>query len=429
MKEEQCDNFNKQSGELIQTYKEWSKSSKSSNNTDINKNRLCFGVCGPQQFIENTVCKSCPENSDNPMCVDDKSWFTEQKKGNIPDLRYHSGPEWSDKQKVFKLWSDKNTKLTDAEIIQLGGEINFFSDDFKKSKPSMYNTMDEWKKAINNNRGSKVDCVEGENKPLWAECVDDKFGPNDVIPEEVYDWYKDTYIDTSAKKNKLSQLDWSLFKGFKRNYQFEKCINGLLDTGVQDEYKIMERIKNYTSILDWREEDIRYIEKKLKKIISLHPEKSSKCIHILHIKENICRAGISEKLFTIFHLISSILDITMDLSSIREGTPEYRKMLHIINRLGHLVPKVFVKIIEISKYFELQKCHKVSSNTLLLEKIYTELLVKPSSKTINWGIDIDFSYFEKLSVVEFVKTIVLILVFSYLIKSILEIVVAITTRK
>ena len=62
-------------------------------------------------------------------------------------------------------------------------------------------------------------------------------------------------------------------------------------------------------------------------------------------------------------------------------------------------------------------------------KIYNELLVKPKNQTINWGIDIDFTYFRKLSVVEFIKTVVLMLVFAYFIKSLLDVIVAITTRK
>lgn len=425
-KEKQCDNYNKIDGDLDITINAYNKSS---DKNDVDKNRLCFGVCGQGKIIEDTVCRDCPDDSKDDMCSkDSKVWFKAQQEKNIPDLRYYTGPDWSDKSKVFQLWNEKDIKLSDSEIIQLGGEFSPLMDNFKRDRPAIFNTMDEWKRAINNNRGSKVDCIADENKPSWAECLNDKFGPNDVIAEEVYDWYNDTYH--SKKRNQQKQdIDWSMFKGLKRNYEYERCMNTLLDTNTKGEFEIMERIKQYQSILDWKEDDIRYIEKKLKKIISLNPEKSSDCINILHVKDNICRSGISEKLFSIVHLINSILGMSMDLSSIQENTEEHRKLIYMINRMGHLVPKVFEKIIEISKYYELQKCKKVSANTLLLEKIYNELLVKPKNQTINWGIDIDFTYFRKLSVVEFIKTVVLMLVFAYFIKSLLDVIVAITTRK
>ena len=63
-----------------------------------------------------------------------------------------------------------------------------------------------------------------------------------------------------------------------------------------------------------------------------------------------------------------------------------------------------------------------------LEKLYLELLVKPQNRKINWGIDIDFSYFKKMPVMEFIYTIVLMLVIGWFISKAIELVIAFTSR-
>ena len=131
----------------------------------------------------------------------------------------------------------------------------------------------------------------------------------------------------------------------------------------------------------------------------------------------------------VVHLINSIIGISLDTKSIQEGTREHRAMVHMIDRLGPYVPKVFEKIIKISKHYEIKHCHgKVSANTQLLEKMYYELLVKPLNTKIDWGIDIDFSELMKLNVVDFIKTVVLILIVIYAISKAMELTVAFTSR-
>ena len=118
----------------------------------------------------------------------------------------------------------------------------------------------------------------------------------------------------------------------------------------------------------------------------------------------------------------------MNVDGIKENTREYRKINHMIDRLGPYIPKVFQKIIDISKFYEMKTCKKYTSNTLLLEKLYLELLVKPQNRKINWGIDIDFSYFKKMPVMEFIYTIVLMLVIGWFISKAIELVIAFTSR-
>ena len=77
----------------------------------------------------------------------------------------------------------------------------------------------------------------------------------------------------------------------------------------------------------------------------------------------------------------------------------------------------------------MKKCNgQISANTQLLERLYKELLVKPLNRQINWGIDVDFSKFMELSIVEFVKTVVLILIAVYAISKAMELVIAFTSR-
>ena len=119
---------------------------------------------------------------------------------------------------------------------------------------------------------------------------------------------------------------------------------------------------------------------------------------------------------------------SMNVDGIKQNTREYRKMNYMIDRLGPYIPEVFQNIIDISKFHEMKTCKKYTSNTLLLEKLYLELLVKPQNRKINWGINIDFSYFKKMPVMEFIYTIILMLVIGWFISKAIELVIAFTSR-
>ena len=417
-------------------YANWMKKSNDmKQNKDFNK--LCYNICGSNQKIDNSdgypKCVPCDKEKDNnnEQCKIDQntkelteSAFQAQQDAN-PRHDFHKTRDWSLSK---DLWC-KSKKLSNDEILQMVGESEYPG--AERTLPKGITTMDDLRKKINNNH-QKIECKElckaGGNRPEWACLNNEKyFGPNDIIGAEVLDWALE-YYHKKKPENRYSNLNWHLFKGMKRNYEFESCMNDLLDTGMKNESQIIERIKGYTSILEWEEKDINYIERKLQKIISLRPENASECMQILNLKQNICRSGISEKMFTIFHLISSIFDITMNVDGIKENTREYRKMNFMIDRLGPYIPEVFQNIIDISKFHEMKTCKKYTANTLLLEKLYLELLVKPQNRKINWGIDIDFSYFKKMPVMEFIYTIVLMLVIGWFISKAIELVIAFTSR-
>ena len=447
VKHEYCNN-------KTETYEDWIKSDSKDRNTVLH-NVHCFNICNAgHKIIKGNTTKSPPciectdkekKDKNNKQCYIDpknkfkltKSGFLAQRDGN-PRRDFYSGPQWGTKE-TEKLWCkyQKINPLTSAQLIQGYGELDPqepWNEKKRKIPKQFKGSIDKWREAINKDRGSKQSCTRalctnGGNRPSWAcEGGATKFLPKDIIQEEVWDWQNDMLTKKKVKKDPYKDIDWFLFKGLRRNLNYESCMNEKLDTGDENESEIIKRIKEYENILEWKETDIDYIEKKLKKIISLDESDLTHCIQILHLKTNICRSGMSEKLFHIVNLINSILNISLDTANIQENTREHDRLLHMIDRLGPYIPKVFEKIIKISKYYEMKKCHHVSANTQLLEKLYHEMLVKPLNRKINWGINLDFDYFHKLTPVEFVKTIILLVVIIYAISKGMELVIALTSR-
>jgi hypothetical protein len=91
----------------------------------------------------------------------------------------------------------------------------------------------------------------------------------------------------------------------------------------------------------------------------------------------------------------------------------------VLHRLIKYVPDILHKIIDIAEYYEEQSCQKITHNTKLLRKIYTDVFVKNRSMNIvfpDFGLDNFFQGFQNNI---FTKTI-LLLVFTYIFTHILS---------
>ena len=277
-------------------------------------------------------------------------------------------------------------------------------------------SVEDYKTEIHEHCGSYA-------KPIWSSIEDDFAGSNagqpskdNIIFEEIYDYWK--FLNSKKRESGVDGVHFSdIFSGLSSNAEFEMCMNTIFDNKLHQDKnydnKIQERIKSAEKISDLSEEEIDYIEDKLKTIATIKPEQAEECMNILNIGESICNTDVSNKMlkmgFLVFHIIG--LD-KMDLDHIEPGSMEYYNLTRILDRLTPYIRQATKKIIEISKYYEEKMCGRESTTTHVLDVIYKDVFEK--STEVNVGINaMDFvpTYLIKdTNLVEFIKTIMLMII-------------------
>ena len=444
---------------------------------------LCYNICGENHYIENLgsrqVCRQCPTKPtdwtpDNPinetqeisdlrssgllrMCSDfyDNNingipeWFSRQQSANIQN-NFKSQINWSsDEAKI--LWSqyddsNGNPAMTDQLLLSMFGSRvpgSFQEDGVTPiyTLPSRYGDpsdqelqIQNLRLEINTGRGSTIDCkspaltsprmieMYGTNATAgWATCSEGKFGPNDIIYEEAYDYWLsefdrlDPSTDSDRDTSGVSAFS-DLMSELHIDSNFESCVNGILNTGDNDR-EIQTRISNYTKISDFNPEDISYLQGKLRKIILTKETHVNECLNMLNIGESICVAGVSEKMLQIGHLVISIIGANKINMKELDIDDRY-KLNSMIDRLGHLLPQAVKNLIHISKQYETRVCNSPSSTTLMLERLYIELYDRQTNVTLDLSSYVDFtSLIDTPNTldgnVRFIKTIVVILTIGY----------------
>jgi hypothetical protein len=217
-----------------------------------------------------------------------------------------------------------------------------------------------------------------------------------------------------------------MFSGLQYDSDFESCVNKKLDSG-EDDLDIQNRIANHESIKDFNKKDINYIKKKLRIIINIESYEIKECMDILNLGKSICQTGISDKALMIGSLIFSI--IGNDKVDILTATnDETYKINMIIDELGPLVPQAINNIIKISKEYETIVCNEPSNTTLLLERLYVDLYDKSTNVVLDFNPYLDFSSLINLEPIKFTKTIIVLVVFSYMFMHATNLIVAFLSR-
>ena len=473
--EESCPNYNSDTGELDMSYNTFTEDESVTGDSQYgneNFNKICFNICETQSgnptYIMNGRCNTCEpddptddpnnprsgtrsnlinaglyemcnidgeEDSGSSMENDIPTWFQTQQSANMLGLNMDRIDWQSDNSDsagniIRNYWMNADRGMTNQEILRYIG--NRTPGDMEYTLPEEYvrpqmlgttDTLsvdvydfDKLRRDINTGRGSVVDCI-GDTKPEWAICPNDKFGPDDIIPEEVEDFTRKMIDDmiqseeTTAMSSLTSFSD--MLSGLQYDSAFESCVNDKLHTPGDDDLEIQTRISTYTSVKEFTNRDIHYLKKKLRKIVTMKSHQVQECMNLLNLGKSICQTGVADKTLMIGSLIFSIVG-NDKIDIMKADNDERYKINKLVDELGPLIPQAVKNIISISKEYEARVCNVPSNTTLLLERLYTDLYSKPTNVTLDFSPYLDFSSLINLEPVKFIKTIIVLVVFAFL---------------
>ena len=136
----------------------------------------------------------------------------------------------------------------------------------------------------------------------------------------------------------------------------------------------------------------------------------------------------SDKTLQIGRLIFSIVGNDR-IDVLDMDNDERIKLNMMIDELGPLIPQAIKNIIHVSKEYETRICNVPSNTTLLLERVYTDLYDKPTNINFDISPYIDFNSLINIDDnVKFIKTIIVLIVFSYLFMHLANILTAFFSR-
>lgn len=455
-------------------------------------NRRIYGMCSnnpnPEPGIDLGDSRPGPPHPT-------PEWFMRQQDGNITQA-YVNRINWGTQNeqeidRLKRLWRNADRGMTNNEILRILGRRR--PGTLKYALPEEYmdgNTpnYDKLRTDINEGRGSIIPCVFNavgwldssdtcarEEPDVGADgtltCPDDcepenpgnanskcksrdadlgqcyntsdreyvdgedgNFGPNHIIPEEVYDFAESLYgtfeVPDSSDGVRSAETFAELLSAIGSDSTFEACVNDILnstkDSGKDRE--IQERISGYESIKEFTSEDINYLKRKLRKIINIKTNDLNECMNLLNLGESVCATGIAEKTLQIGRLIFSIVG-NNKVDVLKMDNDEKIKLNRLIDELGPLIPQAVKSIIRVSKEYESRICNTPSNTTLLLERLYIDLYDKETRVNLDISPYIDFSSLINIkNDWKFIKTMCVIIVFSFLFMQFSNVVVAFLSR-
>ena len=435
-------------------------------------------------YINNDSCVRCPDDENEMgsnyagMCANSSEgkellddipvWFTRQQAANI---RGDSLVliDWTSPESKM-LWKNARGPVSNETILRLIGERRPGTTRWSLPDKYMINNEPDFEKLrvdINNGRGSVVECIEEpyeRNYPEWAnevqpgdtgwrseleegdplrnklECIDrdDKkyFGPNHIIIKEVIDFINTTSeggLDTGTPDRRALQTFSELLSGIGGDSTFEKCVNDRLNTGIlnrdgDDDETIQSRIASYDNLAQFQNSDIHYLKRKLRRIVTIKTDEVNECMNLLNLGKSVCRTGVADKTLQIGRLIFSIVGNDR-IDVLNMNNEEQIKLNKMIDELGPLIPQAVKNIIHVSKEYEARICNVPSNTTLLLERVYMDLYDKQTEVTLDFSPYIDFNSLINIDDnIRFIKTIFVLVVFSFLFMQFANIVVAFLSR-
>ena len=197
----------------------------------------------------------------------------------------------------------------------------------------------------------------------------------------------------------------------EQNRSFERCMNRLMRTPGDNDKEMVSSIKTLTSISDLGDnpELLDYVERKIKKFLSLRTDQFDKCIEKIEISDNICANGLFPNAMD---MLSRILDMETGRVGNSDTDLEESKIKVASDRLLKYVPQLLKKILEISDNYENDYCGVVSPRTQLLQEIYDNLFKKEISLNIpDLGLG---GFFEEFDNYGIIGKVVLMLFFVYI---------------
>jgi len=207
----------------------------------------------------------------------------------------------------------------------------------------------------------------------------------------------------------------------EQNKSFERCMNRLMRTPGDNDKEMVSSLKALNSISDLGEDTnekkrlLDYVERKIKKFLSLRTDQFDKCIEKIEISDNICSDGLFPNAMD---MLSSILDMETGREITSDTGLEESKTKNVSERLLKYVPQLLKKILEISDNYENDYCGAVSPKTQLLQEIYDNLFKKEITINIpELGLG---GFFEDFDDYGIIGKVVLMLFFVYILAQLIS---------
>lgn len=429
----------------------------------LNNYGQCINYANQYNFLDVNTARRLKQDAGNIKIVEPGDWsFLNEYKKNTIDVEKLKDicrePQKGEQQKLCRIlnyYIQADRYLNDTpktendvpnivrrEIRRMFGSPNQLEDsgriDFKLMPipPGLTNAgeTDEnsYKELIfgltaTNISQEMINYINDERKELGRDKLEMPT-KEDLIHEQFTDVFM--YIQRKREKESgaggtggmgsIDSMDiLSIFRGQASSTEFEVCMNeNIFNTRLLNKYKnhdedIQLKISEMTDIKKLTPIEVDYIEDKLKIIATVDPEDAMECMNILNIGEMICDKGVSDRMLKMAYLVMHIIGLDkMNLDDIKEGTHDYQRLKHILDRLTPYIRKAVKNIIEISKYYEKQTCGHESASTHILETIYNDVFEKTKEVDINiQGLDLIPTYLIKdTNMMEFAKTIILLIV-------------------
>ena len=204
-----------------------------------------------------------------------------------------------------------------------------------------------------------------------------------MVIEEVYDWLMKNNLSQAGSIEEINQkFTMSGFFGISTddvtNRDFETCMNQLMMTEHDDD-EYIKRINTYNNLTDLGDpnnrKDLLYVEAKIIKFLIIDPNEIGECLDIVYLTDEICKIGLTS---TPTQMMGRFLKMNTD----NVDDDNYNDKMRIITkRLLKYLPDIIQKIIDISEYYEGNKCNdELHKNTKLLKEIHSNLFLQNNMK-------------------------------------------------
>jgi hypothetical protein len=245
-----------------------------------------------------------------------------------------------------------------------------------------------------------------------------------ICEQQIRDADISSVLSTSEEDNFIFSFLLNVGPDAEQNRSFERCMNRLMRTPGDNDKEMILSVKALNSISDLGDDSnsalLDYVERKIKKFLSLTTSQFDKCIEKIEISDNICSDGLfpnaMDMLSKILHMET---DRQTDPSLSDTDNEQHEQNIKVVSdRLLKYVPELLKKILEISTTYETDYCGMISPKTQLLKEIYDNLFKKEISLNIpDLGLG---GFFDDFSDYGIVGKIVLMMFFVFILTQVVS---------
>ena len=254
------------------------------------------------------------------------------------------------------------------------------------------------------------------NKIIPYGLFNEKIGDKKKYTEyQIKDWLLKKDINTISRKkeNNFKLFNIFTFDAIHDN-DIEECFNNLMETNNDDDKEYLNKINKFNDFYELgdsvNDDILNYVERKIKKFLSLDIIEINKCLEKYYKDKEFCNIGLSLNITT---FIVNFLNMESKLTKNHD-----KKINNLSDRLSRYISLLIKKNIEISEYYEKRNCNgKISNNTKLLSNAHDKVF----NTTHEYNLP-DFGFIEIIENISenWIGKIILLLVFTYIFTQIIS---------